>query len=92
MALPKIREQIEARVKDTGATMTGRLVQTLNGNPCYELIGKSNGIAKDWNVDVKINSNKNLEITTFGLPTSYIDETYVKWLINIEMNKVFDKE
>lgn len=62
------------------------------GNPCYELIGKSNGIAKDWNVDVKINSNKNLEITTFGLPTSYIDETYVKWLINIEMNKVFDKE
>lgn len=37
MALPKIREQIEARVKDTGDTMTGRLVQTLNGNPYYEL-------------------------------------------------------
>lgn len=37
MALPKIREQIEARVQDTGDTMTGRLVQTLNGNPYYEL-------------------------------------------------------
>lgn len=37
MAIPKIREQIEARVKDTGDTMTGRLVQTLNGNPYYEL-------------------------------------------------------
>ena len=42
MAIPKIRNLIEARVKDTGDTMTGRLTQTINGNPYYGLSDGTN--------------------------------------------------
>lgn len=37
MAIPKLRQWIEARVQDTGDTMTGHLIQTVDGNPYYGL-------------------------------------------------------
>ena len=74
MALPKIREQIEARVQDTGDTMTGRLVQTLNGNPYYELNDGTNrwffqAIKADNASYIGPTSTKALKIDTDGNAT-----------------------
>lgn len=59
------------------------------GEPTYELIGKTNGVAENWDVKVLINNDKNLEVIVYGEPTNYTDYTYINWLINIDMIKVF---
>lgn len=59
MALPKIREQIEARVKDTGDTMTGLL--TLSGNPTADFHAATKKYVDDNTSDV---ANTALKLTT----------------------------
>lgn len=68
------------------------VVRTIVGEPNYETIGRTEGVAQDWTIDTKIDDvNHNLQVVLKGSPTNSKDELKVQWAVDIKMVKVYDK-
>lgn len=66
------------------------VIREIVGEPSYETIGRTSGVAKDWAVNVKLNTLYNLQVDMVGEPTNSNNGMKMKWGINVEMNKIYD--
>jgi len=68
------------------------VMREIVGEPNYETIGRTLGVAQDWTVETKLEDvNHNLQVIVKGSPTNSKDELKIQWVINVEMTKVYDK-
>lgn len=68
------------------------VVRTIVGEPNYETIGRTLGVAQDWTIDTKIDDvNHNLQVVLKGSPTNSKDDLKVQWAVDIKMVKVYDR-
>ena len=71
---------------------SGAYESKIIGQPNHELIGRTEGNAKNWKIEYEINTNNELVITTSGVGTDSRDfpheDNHVTWEMDIEIVKV----